>query len=156
MTDHGRCRRVREDLAALRAGWLDMRRAAQVEEHLRSCSECSACRQHDERIALAVESLAPVRPTEVSWASVLASSSAGPRRPLLRPRSVLAMAAATVAVAVVGIKISGRLVEPVVPTQPATGFGAAPDPAAFVDAHHSLAWGAAGSDPNRAVILAGR
>jgi len=99
------CESIREDLAAYLDGEFGADRAARIEGHLKTCSEC---RSESEVLAERIELLRfvphPAAPPEL-WARIYAAVAAAPRRmrmPGFAARATLAAAAAIVLAVAMG------------------------------------------------------
>ena len=145
------CETVRQEIAALRAGWLSPGRAAAVERHLGECEGCAAVARLDSRIVAGLAEAPCAAPAPVTWAEVQARHGAG-RPPRRRPvRRALAACAAAAALALLAM----RLHTPPRPS-PAPGLPGdepAGDAGAFIAAHYVGSPGEMPADPNSALLL---
>lgn len=154
MTSKRTCRRVREDLAAYREGWLPSARAAEIAEHLRSCEECSRAAERDAAIVDAARTLPREEPRPITWSEALETHRPA-RRAAPRPwRWSPALAAtALLLLALWEFKPHTAYHAPPPPTAVAPAQSAPADSGTFVLAHASLSVGAMQGDPNRALLM---
>lgn len=136
------CQEARERIAGLNEGWLDRDEAERVSAHLEACPECRKQLELDKKLLASLGSLEPARVPALRWEPRRARRPAAWRLAWLGP--------AAAAVAALAVWQSGRA--PIAPPPQTVALSA--ESKALDQMHLELTLSDAGSDPNRAILLA--